>query len=179
MSFSRIRANATQFLAPVWWLLLVLLSLFVWLGVSSVLAGAVHSLAKSNFSAHPFGSISLWALATAILWPAFVAYIAITFRWIHVNRLILDMSLVAAWALGLTAVTAISDQFLNGLGIAAVAVWLIEIAAAMWLLYVTLSPLSLGTSVQGRAISLLTTLAWLTEAKALLLCLSPGITVRI
>jgi len=54
--------------------LALLLSGGLWLGISSVVAGAVHVFAKSDFSLRPFGSVSVGVLVCSIAWSLLVGY---------------------------------------------------------------------------------------------------------
>ena len=161
------------------WLFALALSGVLWLGISSVTANAVHVLVKSNFALRPFGSVSVWLLASSTIWPLFVGYMLSTTTVVTGRSLALGICVVVAWAVALVVLTAIGDEFLGRLGVAAIAAWVLEITIALLLLRLTSQPLLSDLSLQNGLVGVVATLAWLTAAKALVLCLSPGVTIRL
>lgn len=152
----------------------------IWLGVSSVTANAVHVLAKSNFALlRPYGSVSAWLLASAIGWPLLVGYALSVSATLPTKGIALSICAVAAWCVFLVGLTAVGDGVLISLGSGAVVIWLAEIAVAVLLMRATNPQLLSRLSWQGVLIASIAAFAWLSFAKALLLGLSPGVSVKI
>ena len=162
------------------WLLLptLMLSGVLWLGISSVTANAVHVLAKSNFALRPFGSVSAWLVASAIIWPLIASHLLKTVHFITAKRLFLGVCAVLAWTGVLVVLTAVGDEVLGKLGGAAIAVWILEVAMAFFLLRVITQPLLSNLDLQGVLVGTVAALASLTMAKGVLLCIFPGVEIR-
>jgi hypothetical protein len=160
------------------WMLLpaLLISAVLWLGLSSVIANAIHVLAKGNFAFGSFGSISAMFLAAAFGWTMLIGY------WVNVEGdiepkiLMRGACAIAIWLCVLIAFTAVADDFLVRLGRDAISVWVAELTVAMVLfIRVTKAPLSFWRLLQ----CVLVVLVCLTAVKALLLLMSPGIAIRL
>jgi len=161
----------------------LMLSAIIWLGVSVVTSDAVHTLVKSNFDfARAFGSVSASSLVIALAWPVIVGYWMRMATLASVKSIVLGACAVAVWVVGLTVLTAVGIDLLWSFRWVVVALSIVslmlEIAMAVWLLRRTIRPLSFGIGLRGALLSATTTLAWLIGAKALLLCLSPGVVIR-
>lgn len=163
------------------WLLLValLLSCTLWLAVSSVMANAVHVLAKENFSWRAFGSISIWLIAASFACLMFASYVLTVNAQLTAKSQALGLCAVAMWIGVLLVLTALGDQWLGGLGVASLIVWCIEIAVAVCLVaYLFRQSLSFF-DLQSQVWLVVMALIWLTATKAALLCLSPGVSIRL
>jgi len=161
----------------------LILSVVLWFGVSVVTADAVHTLVKSNFDfARSYGSVSLKTLAGAIIWPLVVGYWMRMATSVDAKSLALGACAVAAWAGVLTVLTAVGIDLLWSfrwaIVVISIASLILEIAVAVWLLRRTTQPLSFGVGFHGSLLSVTTVCVWLMAAKALLLCLSPGVVIR-
>lgn len=167
------------------WLVLptLILSVVLWFGVSVVTADAVHTLVKSNFDfARSFGSVSLKTLVGALAWPLVIGCWMRMTTSVNVKILALGACAVAVWAGVLTVLTAVGIDLLWSIRWAVVAIsiasLILEIAVAVRLLHRTTQPLSFGVGFHGSLLIVTAACAWLMAAKALLLCLSPGVVIR-
>lgn len=162
------------------WLLLLLLvlSAVLWLGISSVTANAVHVLAKSNFALRPFGTVSVWLLASAIIWSLVISFALSVSPPLTAKSIVLGAGVVAVWAVALVALTAVGDEALGHLGGGAIVVWVFEIVVAGLLMRMTCPLLLTDLGLQSVLLGAIASLVWLTLAKAALLCASPGVVIR-
>lgn len=162
------------------WLVLpaLVLSVILWLAVSSVTANAVHVLAKSNFSFRSYGSVSVWLVAGALSWSLIIGYLLLLATSVTAKNLIWGACAVGFWSVFLILLTAVGDEFLGSLDRAAIIVWLLEIAGALLLVRATSRLTSADIGPHTVLWDMLATLTWLIAAKALLLCLSPGVVIR-
>lgn len=160
-------------------ILVLLMSGALWLAVSSVFANATHILAKSNFIFVGFGSVSIWLLAASFVWLVIVTYALSVNTEISPWNVAIGFGQVSAWVLILATLTTAGDELLGKLGGVAVIIWLIEVAVARFILS-RASELSLPfTGILNDLWPFAVTLTWIMGIKILLLCLSPGVTIRI
>lgn len=151
----------------------LLISGVLWVVVGSVFANAVHILAKSNYSWPGFGSMSIWLIAIGLAWLLVVSYMLVVVKaGLTVKSLATSFCMVSIWVALLGALTALGDEMLGKLGAAAIIVWVVEFAVALFLVN-QFSHLSLPFPVMQKGLGLTTvTLTWLMTAKILLLWLS-------
>lgn len=157
-------------------LLAVLVSIAIWLGVSSIAANAMHILAKSNYEFRAFGSISGGVVAVAIGWAIAMS------AWMNTGTGIatakahaIGLLVTAVWVIMLLILSALWDELLTGVGVWAVVVWVVELIVAAVLVPRLFAPSdTFGDRLQRVA----TVCAWLAAMKALILLFSPGISVR-
>ena len=163
------------------WLLVAafLVSSALWLGVSSIFANAVHIFWKSNYSWAGFGSVSIWTIVVALGWLLIVGYVLQAESWITTKNMTLSICIVAIWIVLLAVLTAWGYEMLVELGAAAILVWVIEFVVALLLVnyFARMSLPFFG--IQNSAVFVTVTLTWLMAAKVMLLCLSPGVTLRL
>lgn len=163
------------------WLPLValLISSMLWLAVSSVMANSVHLLAKANFTWRAFGSVSVWLVALNLAWLVFVSYALMTNTQLCGKSVIWELFAVAVWVVTLLALAAFGDAWIGSLGVLAVVVWVIEIGVAyLFISQINQQSLPFSGLLSG-AWLLVMTLTWLSAIKALFLCLSPGVALRL
>ena len=160
------------------------ISIFLWLGMSSVFANAIHVLVKANFSpSGAFGSISLWWLLLAISWPFIAGYVLSAAMAISFRNLIRGACAVGLWVIFMAISISLAERFLENLNymevmVCSVTIVIVEVSLAFFLVK---STSRLGNEANSFYVILSQTTAafvWLMAAKALLLCLSPGVSIR-
>lgn len=157
--------------------LALLLSGGLWLGISSVVAGAVHVFAKSDFSLRPFGSVSVGVLVCSIAWSLLVGYFLNAKILFELKALVLGAVLINAWVIALIALTCVADEILGRLGAAAIVIWIFEFTIAFLIFRLVNHSRLSDTGPRNFMVSMMATFAGLILAKALLLCLTPGVIV--
>jgi hypothetical protein len=154
---------------------ILLISIAIWIGVSSISANAAHVWAKSNFAFSTFGTISIEVVLIAIGWAAAMGVWIILVARIAPRVLAHDVLAAAVWSASLLALCALGDEWLTGLGPWAVAVLVAELAVAAFLVTSAVAPRPFWQSAQRMAV----VCAWLAAAKAVILVIAPGVAVRI
>ena len=155
----------------------LLISAGLWLGISSIEANAVHIFAKGNYAWSGFGSVSGWSLAACLLWTVAVVHALTKNDVIRGKTLGLGMCAVLGWVLLLSVLTTLHDEWLADLKAASSLVWVSEFAIAALLIRHLHRQESESPALQGLWLGVLS-LTLLLGAKALLLGLAPGVTVR-
>jgi hypothetical protein len=162
----------------------LILSVFLWLVLSLVTADAAHTLVKSNFDfTRSFGSVSMKTLVSAFVWSIIISYWIAKTATVGGRSLFLGACTVAVWTTGVIILTSVGIDQLWNFRWAVIAfpivAWILETVIAMWLLRLMSPPQSFGIGIQGMLWNATTALTWLMATKAVLLCLSPGVTIRL
>ncbi len=158
----------------------LLLSVILWLGMSSVMSNSLHDLAKTTltFQIPVFGSVSIWLVVGGMVWSLIVSYWLVIVTLVPVRKLALSAGSTATWGVTVVVLIYLGDTFLSKLGALAVVVWLVEISVALLLVYktskLTLSEIGVDIVLWG----MVAVFVWLTAIKALLLILSPGVIIH-
>lgn len=159
------------------------LSIAIWFGVTTLAADAVFTLVKSNFSfGRPFGSVSLTTILITLIWPlAANSWVTATTP-VKIKNLTLGMASVTGLTVGSTLLTAWSTNQLwdfQWLMIAVqIIIWALEIVAATWVAQRATHSSTFRKTSRSTLVNGITALTWVTAAKSLLLCLSPGVVIR-
>ena len=153
---------------------ILLISIAIWIGVSSIAANAAHVWAKSNFAFNAFGTVSIQVVLVAIGWAAAVGVWIILVARIAPRVLAHDVLAAAVWSAGLMVLWALGDEWLTGLGPWAVAVLAAELAVAAFWVMRSVAPRPFWQSAQRMAV----VCAWLAAAKVVILVIAPGVAVR-
>lgn len=157
----------------------LLVSSALWLAVSSVMGNEVHILAKENFSWYRFGQVSVWLIVASFAWLMFISYVLTVNVQLTAKSQALGQCAVGVWVGILLVLSAFGDEWLGSLGAAALIFSVLEIAVAVFLVaYLFRQSLSFS-DLQSQAWLVVMALIWLTATKATLLCLSPGVTIRL
>lgn len=143
------------------------------------MANAVHILAKENFSWRAFGSVSIWLIAACFGWLMLTSYLLTVNVQLTVKGQALGLCAVAMWVGVLLVLTGLGDQWLGSLGVAGLIVWFIEIAVAVLLVAYLFRQSLPFFDLKSQSWLVVMALIWLTATKAALLCLSPGVSIRL
>ena len=163
-----------------WFLLAALLvSGALWLAVSSVMGNAVHILAKENFSWYRFGQVSIWLIAASFAWLMFISYVLSMNLQLPAKSQALGLCAVGVWVGVLLVLSAFGDEWLGSLGAAALIFSVIEIVVAVFLVAYLFRQSLPFIDLQNKALLVVMALIWLTATKAMFLCLSPGVSIRL
>ncbi len=160
----------------------LLFSSALFLAVSSVIGNSVHILSKNNFVWYRFGSVSIELIVSSLFWTILVGCIFSVNIQISARNQLLSLCAVAAWTGLLLVFLAYSDAWITSWGVSVifgVLYWVIEIAgAALLIAYIFRQSLSF-IDLQSQALLVVMALIWLTATKAMFLCLSPGVSIRL
>jgi hypothetical protein len=157
----------------------LLISSALWLVVSSVTANAVHSFAKNDFILQSLGSISIVLAVTSLAWTVFASCTFLTGIKIGLRKQFLALCFVAIWVGMLIVISAVSDQILGDMGMAAMAVWIVEFVFAVLLISYFYSHSLPFAGSHKRVFSMVIAFTWLAALKTVFLCLSPGILIKL
>jgi hypothetical protein len=157
-----------------------LVSLVLWLAVSSVLANAMHSLATTDFAMRPFGSVSAWLSVSGAVWCCVGALIVVRSDPGPIRRVLISALLVGGWALALLVFSGFADEPLNRLGPLALGLWLLELAGAYWIAAHVMRADHVGGADAKVLIAdrVFLSVTALLAAKVLVVWLCPGISIR-
>ncbi len=166
------------------WLLLIalLLSGALWLAISSVMGNAIHTLAKESFTWYRFGSVSIGLILICLIWVIFVSCILWANGQFTAQNQFLSLCCVTVWMGLLLVLLAYGDPWIDSFGTSVIfglLFWIIEIAGAALLVAHFFRQSVPFMDLQSKALLVAVTLTWLTAAKAALLCLSPGVSIRL
>lgn len=161
----------------------LLVSAFLWLGLSTVFSGVVGEWVRSSVPLHQYGSVSLLYLIAAVLWAAVLSGAVLSGHLAKANSVAIGFAalvvLVVMAALGVAALFAGLQKVelagawaSNGLYLAYL---IAEALVGVWIVAILFSEsLSIWLFLRSSLIAL----AWLAAAKAILLCAVPGITIQ-
>lgn len=156
----------------------VAVSVALWLGISSVTADAVHVLAKSDFRWSAFGSVSIRVLALGAGW-ALLSSLLLFWTAPRPPRVV-RITAFAVVACGIVSMTGagLADALLVRMGIAAIGLWVIEVAAGFCVAWLICRFSTKNDGAYSLLWATVATFAWLMSAKILFLLLAPGISIR-
>lgn len=163
------------------WMLITALvvSVAMWLVLSSVTANAAHILAKGDFSWRGYGSVSAWLVAAGLLWTVAICYVATAHGGLNTKGLFLACVGVATWVVLLLFLTAVIDPWLGQIKAAALLIWVIELIGVAVVLVVIARYWPQSAALQSWLPASAFALALAAGVKALLFCVLPGAAIRL
>jgi hypothetical protein len=162
------------------WALLaaLLVSIGLWVVLSSATANAVHILAKGNFSWRSYGSVSIWPVVATLLWTAIIYWIPSQRSGLMVKWELLAIVAIAIWLIALLVMTAVADAWLGQVGIAALLIWVVEFVGAVLILAFLQKHMPLLGVPNGWLATSVLAFSLLAAIKACLFCALPGASIR-
>jgi hypothetical protein len=157
----------------------VLLVVFaLWLAISSVEANAIHTFAKNGYVWSTFGSVSFSLLIFCSVVLALTSYLLYRVWKINLSLQAITFCFVVTWILMLAVFTIVGDEILNKSAIVGGFIWVLEIIVVFGAtVFLTKNFWLLKTS--GNTLVILSlAFVYASSAKAILLAIFPGVSVR-
>lgn len=157
-----------------------LISVIVWLGISSLADEAVFQLVKTNFDfLRTFSSVSIGSISVAVAYVAAVCVSLFLSKSINVRCLVQSVTALAIWLLCLNVLSSILMYQLWNLRLAfgiLIVGWFFEVTISIQLVRLIFKRCSFVDP--SFLICVTVAFAWLTLVKTVMLCLTPRVSIR-